>query len=163
MKIVGSGNKVLDKDLLSKLAVSQKSNNNINQTEAKNAVSAARTALKDEFAGATSSAGMARAEKAIANTLKLAIESGWVKSGASKEILNAFLEGTGKGSLSATVADIKADIKKSSRGGTNYGGRTSTVTYSGGGRRPQPAPRPSTGGTSYSGRGRSRPSRPVGT
>jgi hypothetical protein len=152
MKIVGSGNKVLDKDLLSKLAVSQKSNNNINQTEVKSAVAAARSALKDEFSGATSSAGMARAEKAITNTLKLAIESGWVKSGASKEIISAFLEGTGKGSLSATVADIKADIKSAAKPSTNYGGRTSTVTYSGGGRR-RPAPAPS----------RPSPARPVGT
>jgi hypothetical protein len=162
MKIVGSGNKVLDKDLLTKLAVSQKSSNTISKAEAQNAVSAARTALKDEFAGATSSSGMARAEKAITNTLKLAIESGWVKSGASKEVITAFLEGTGKGSLSATVADIKADIKAGAKPATRYGGRTSTVTYSGGGRRTTPARTTPAPARTTPARSTPRP-RPVGT
>lgn len=138
MKIVGSGTKVLDADLLGKLAVSQQSGNTVSKPEVAAAIKSAVADLKDKFESRTSSAGLTQGQTAIANTLQLAVDSGWVKAGTSKDLIAGFLTGTKAGSLSATVEDLKTEIK--SNRGTGGGG--TTVRYSGRRTTPSPAPAP---------------------
>lgn len=121
MKIVGKGNSVIDADLLARLAVDKQSGATISKAEASKAIASVKAELKDDFE--TSTRGLARAEQAISNTLTLALKSGWLRAGSAADVLKAFVDGEGKGSLSATVKDVRESVKTSrpSRG-TSYGG-----------------------------------------
>jgi hypothetical protein len=121
MKIVGKGSSVIDADLLARLAVDRQSGSTISKAEADKAIASVKAELKDDFE--TSTRGLGRAEKAISNTLALALKSGWLRAGSAAEVLKAFVDGDGKGSLSATVKDVRDSVKSSrpSRG-TSYGG-----------------------------------------
>lgn len=139
MKIVGSGSKVLDADLLGKLAVSQASGKTVSKAEVQSAIKQAKTDLKDAFESRSSSAGLTKAQTAIANTLQLAVDSGWVKAGTSKDLIAEFIGGDKAGSLADDVEHLKLEIK-SNRGSS--GGRTSGG-YSGRRSSSTPAPAPS--------------------
>lgn len=150
MKIVGKSNKVLDADLLARLA--QASDHGVSKAEVQSAIKSTRSELKDQFD--TSTRGLDRAAKAVSNTLELAIKSGWINSGASTKVVDAFLKGSSDGSLKDTLGDIRDAVKQSRTGGTSYGGSTrstrtaprSTRSY-GGSSVSRPAPRRTTSGT----------------
>ncbi len=152
MKIVGSGAKVLDSDLLGKLAISQQSGKTISKAEVQSAIKSAVADLKDAFDTRSSTAGLTKAQTAIANTLQLAVDSGWVKAGTAKDLISAFVNDAGKGSLSATVDDLKAQIKDNrgtSSGRTSYSGRRSTTVSYSGRRSSSTSSSYSSGGSSY--------------
>lgn len=132
MRIVGSKNNVIDADLLERLAKSKMSPTGISVAEAQKHVASARRDLKDEFAGASSVRGLAQAQTAIENTLKLALSSGWVNKGEAKKVLNTFLSASAKDGLSATVTKLKEDIKGSSGGRVGYGSRPAPTRTRGG-------------------------------
>lgn len=147
MNIVGKGKKVIDADLLARLAVNGQSGGTVSQAEVKTAIKAATADLKDEFASGSSTRGLARASDAVANTLELAVKSGWVKGGSAQSLIREYLDGAGKGSLSDVMKDIRADVRDNRGGGSvGYGGRSSSVSYSGGG-----SSRPATTTTRYAG------------
>ncbi|MFH1810332.1 MAG: hypothetical protein ABIJ09_16420 [Pseudomonadota bacterium] len=136
MKIVGKGNKVIDADLLARLAVDKQSGSTVSKAEAEKAIKSITTELKDDFE--TSTRGLARAEQAVTNTLSLALTSGWLRSGSAANVIKAFLDGTGKGSLSEAVKNVRDSVRTSRppRGRT-YGGYQPSTTPT------RPAPRPS--------------------
>jgi murein L,D-transpeptidase YcbB/YkuD len=138
MRIVGSKNNVIDADLLERLAKSKMSPSGVSLAEAQKHVASARRDLKDEFSGASSVRGLAQAQTAIENTLKLALSSGWVNKGDAKKVINAFLTASNKTGLEATVTKLREEIRGTSSGSVGYGSRPS---------RPS---RPSSGG--YGGR-----------
>ncbi|MEW5855390.1 MAG: hypothetical protein AB2A00_41835 [Myxococcota bacterium] len=130
MKIVGSGTKTIDADLLAKLALDRASGGSISKAEVDKTLKSVRKELKDEFESSTR--GLDRASTAVANTLELAVKSGWIKGGASQDAVKEFLKGDDAGSLKATVADIRADVKSTRSGGSSYGGYSGrTSGYSG--------------------------------
>lgn len=142
MRIVGTKNNAIDADLLERLAKSRMSGGVVSKTELNTALGSVRTGLKDEFSGASSVRGLAKAQTAIANTLKLAVDSGWVGKGATKAAVTEFLTGRGKTSLATTIATVKEDIKSSGGGSVGYrpaggarsgGGESSGRVRSGGG------------------------------
>jgi hypothetical protein len=132
MNIVGKGNKVIDADLLARLAVNQQSGATVSKAEVTSAIQSATSDLKDEFAWSDSSRGLTKASRAIANTLELAIDSGWVRGGSAKDLINAFLDGDGEGSMTDVTNDIKNEVRKNrGSGGASYGGRSSGSSYGG--------------------------------
>jgi hypothetical protein len=76
---------------LAKLAVSRQSGNAVSKPEVQSAIKTAVSDLKDAFETRSSSRGLTNAQTAIANTLQLAIDSGWVKSGTAKDLITTFL------------------------------------------------------------------------
>jgi hypothetical protein len=133
MNIVGKGKKVIDADLLSRLAVNAQTGNTVSKAELQSAIKDVRADLKDQFSYSDSTRGLTRMKDAVANTLELAIKSGWVRSGSAQSVIKEFLEGSGKGSLEQLAKDIKAEVKANSGGSVGYGGSSSSVSYSGGG------------------------------
>jgi hypothetical protein len=123
MRIVGSKNNVIDADLLERLAKSKMSPSGVSVTEARRHVAAARRELKDEFSSSTR--GLAQAQQAIENTIKLALSSGWVNKGEAKKVLNTFLSATAKDGLQAVTDKIRDDLKGSTGGRVGYGSRPS--------------------------------------
>jgi hypothetical protein len=132
MNIVGKGKKVIDADLLAKLAVDRQSAKTVSQAEVKKAIAGAVSDLKDDFSWRDSSRGLTRAARAITNTLQLAIDSGWVRGNTAKDLIKAFVEGEGGKSLDSVLDDIKADIKDNRDSSVGYGGGSSSVSYGGG-------------------------------
>lgn len=120
MKIVGTGSKVIDADLLARLATDRSSGGSVSTAELQKTLKSVRTELKDQFD--TSTRGLDRAALAVSNTLELAIDSGWIKAGSTQKAVEAFLEGPAKGSMKETLAAIREDVKNSRTGGTTYGG-----------------------------------------
>ncbi len=120
---------------MAKLAVSRQSGNAVSKPEVQSAIKTAVSDLKDAFETRSSSRGLTNAQTAIANTLQLAIDSGWVKSGTAKDLITTFLTDSKKGSLPETVETLKAEIKgnrgSGGGGGVRYGGRTTTTRYTG--------------------------------
>jgi hypothetical protein len=125
MKIKGGYKNEIATELLSDLALRQKSGKTISKSEVKEALAEIKAELQDEFSH--SSRGLARAERAIGNTLKLALESGWVKGESAASMIEDFLtEGT-DGGLDELVADIRKDnSRRPSR--TSYSGYSTHTT-----------------------------------
>ena len=126
MNIVGKGKKVLDADLLARLAVSQQSGATVSKAEVKSAIGSAVQDMKDEFQWRDSSSGLKPVSDAIANTLELAIASGWVRGGAAKELISAFINGSQAGNIDEVVSEIRAEVREnnptSGGGSVSYGG-----------------------------------------
>lgn len=152
MRIVGGRNKEIDADLLARLAVDRQSGNTVSKKEVTEAINSAVKDLKDHFEGDTSTRGLSKMTRAVANTLELAVSSGWVKSGAAKDAIETFLSGTGKGSLDKVSDDIKAEVRENARSDSSvsYGGYSSSVSYGGGSRRSSGSSR-SSGTSRYAG------------
>jgi hypothetical protein len=131
MNIVGKGKKVIDADLLARLAVNQQSGATISKAEVSSAIESAKSDLQDEFAWSNSSRGLTAATRAIANTLELAVKSGWVRGGSAKDLIEAFVGGENDGSLADLTKDIKNEIRSNRRGSGGYGGRVSGGSYGG--------------------------------
>ena len=72
MNIVGKGKKVLDADLLSRLAVNAQSGSTVSKAELQSAIKDVSADLKDQFSYADSTRGLTRMKDAVANTLELA-------------------------------------------------------------------------------------------
>ena len=108
MKITGTGKSAIDADLLARLAVARGSGSSITKTELNSAIRATKSEMRSDFSG--SSSGLERAAKAVANTLELAVKSGWVKSGATADAIDAFTKGTDPKGLKALVIKIRADV-----------------------------------------------------
>lgn len=111
MNIKGRGNKALDLDLLGQLALRQQSGNTISKKEVQDVISDLKSELQDEFS--YSSRGLARAERAIGNTFKLALESGWVRGESASRLIEEFVgAGDESGSLDDLVSEIRADNRR---------------------------------------------------
>jgi hypothetical protein len=109
MKITGTGKSAIDADLLARLAVARGSGASITKTELNSAIRATKSDMRSDFS--SSASGLDRAAKAVANTLELAVKSGWVKSGATADAIDAFIKGADKDGLKALVKDIRADVR----------------------------------------------------
>ena len=133
MNIVGKGKKVLDADLLARLAVNQQSGATVSKAEVKTAINGAVQDLKDEFSWRDSSRGLKRASDAVANTLELAISSGWVRGGSAKELIAAFIDGSNAGNMDDVLSEIRSDVRENSSSSSGYGGGGGSVSYGGGG------------------------------
>jgi hypothetical protein len=132
MNIVGKGKKVMDADLLARLAVDTQSGGTVSKAEVKKAIDGAVRELKDEFAWRDSSRGITRARDAIANTFQFAIDKGFVRGGSAKDMIEAFLDGSGKTNLAEVKKDIESEIRSNRSSGGGYGGSSSSVSYGGG-------------------------------
>jgi len=133
MNIVGKGKKVLDANLLARLAVNQQSGATVSKAEVKSAINSAVQDLKDDFSWRDSSSGLKRSADAVANTLELAVNSGWVRGGSAKELIAAFVDGSGEGDLADVMSDIRAETRENNSVNSGYGGGgSSSVSYSGG-------------------------------
>ncbi|TNE45777.1 MAG: hypothetical protein EP343_25545 [Deltaproteobacteria bacterium] len=128
MNIKGRGNKALDLDLLGQLALKQQSGNTISKKEVQDVIADLKSDLQDEFS--YSSRGLANAERAIGNTFKLALESGWVRGDSAARLIEEFVGTDDKaGSLDDLVTEIRADNRRSpSR--TSYSSYRPTYTPS---------------------------------
>lgn len=109
MKITGSGKSAIDADLLARLAVARGSGASITKTELQSAIKSAKSEMRSDFS--SSAAGLDKAAKAVANTLELAVKSGWIKSGATIDAVDAFVKGTEASGLKALVKEIRADVR----------------------------------------------------
>lgn len=76
---------------MAKLAVSRQSGNAVSKPGVQSAIKTAVSDFKDAFETRSSSRGLTNAQTAIANTLQLAIDSGWVKSGTAEDLITTFL------------------------------------------------------------------------
>jgi hypothetical protein len=130
MRIVGSKKNVLDADLLERLAKSKMSPTGITPAEAQKHVAATRRDLKDEFSSSTR--GLAQAQTAVENTLRLALDSGWVNRGDAKRAIETFLSASAKDGLKATVDKIKDSLKGSTGGRVGYSSRPTPTRTRGG-------------------------------
>lgn len=127
MKIKGAYQKEIATDVLADLALKQQSGKTISQTEVKEVLAEIKAELKDEFSH--SSRGLARAERAIGNTLKLALESGWVQGEKAAQMIEDFLGESVDGGLDELVSDIRKDNRRQpSR--VRYSGFSSHVSHS---------------------------------
>ena len=108
MKITGTGKSAIDADLLARLAVARGSGASITKTELNSAIRATKSEMRSDFS--SSATGIDRAAKAVANTLELAVKSGWVKSGATADAIEAFVKGSETTGLKALVKDIRKDV-----------------------------------------------------
>ncbi|HAA57921.1 MAG TPA: hypothetical protein DCE42_24365 [Myxococcales bacterium] len=127
MNIKGKGDNAIATNLLADLAVGAQSGNTLSISETEAAIGTARQELKDEFV--SSSRGLANAERAVKNTFKLALESGWVRGEKAAAMIEEFL-GEGPDSLDDVVSDIRKEVRsrRPSRGGYssyNYTPRSS--------------------------------------
>lgn len=109
MKITGTGASAIDADLLARLAVARGSGGSITKTELTSAITKTKSEMRSDFSSSTS--GLDKASKAVANTLELAVKSGWIKSGATVDAIEAFVKGSDAKGLKALVADIRADVR----------------------------------------------------
>lgn len=138
MNIKGRGNKAIDTDLLGQLAMKQQSGNTISQKEVKQVLSKVKSELKDEFTHSTR--GLTRAGRAIENTFKLALESGWIKGEKAAQMIEDFVQTDNDTGLDTLMDDIRKN-KQRRPTRTTYGGyRVSTP-------RPRPTVRRRTVGT----------------
>lgn len=135
MNIVGKGKNVIDANLLARLAVDTKSGGTVSKAEVGAAIKSAVAELKDEFGSRDSSRGLTRARDAIANTFQFALDKGFVRNGSAKDMIEAFLDGSGKTNLADLKKEIESDIRSNRPSGGSYGGSRSSVSYGGGGRR----------------------------
>jgi hypothetical protein len=135
MKIVGTGARVIDANLLEKLAVARQSGNSVTKAQAEKIIQGARRELKNEFKG-SSAAEITRAQNAVSNTLRLAVDSGWVRAGSTRTMIDQFLTGADDKSLKGIADKLKADLRaparSGGRGGVSYGARArgGSVSYS---------------------------------
>ena len=109
MKITGTGKSAIDADLLARLAVARGSGASITKTELNSAIKSTKSEMRADFSSST--AGLDKAAKAVANTLELAVKSGWFKSGATADAIDAFVSGSDTAGLKALVKQIRADVQ----------------------------------------------------
>jgi len=129
MLITGKGNNVLDAQLLARLGGERMDGGTISKAEVQDSIDSIKEDLKDSFT--TSTRGLARAEKAIVNTLNLAIKSNWIRGGQANDILDAFMKGKDEGSLSDTIKDVRSEVRSYQRSNrSSYGSYRSACGYS---------------------------------